>query len=54
MASEIGARVAGTAAEASALADVCLVSLADDAAVASTYAGADGLVAGLSPRGRRV
>lgn len=49
VASEIGARVAGTAAEASALADVCLVSLADDAAVASTYAGADGLVAGLSP-----
>lgn len=44
-----GARVAGTAAEAAAQADVCLVSLADDAAVASTYTGADGLVAGLGP-----
>jgi 3-hydroxyisobutyrate dehydrogenase-like beta-hydroxyacid dehydrogenase len=39
--------VAGTAREAAAGADVVVVSLADDDAVRATYAGADGLVAGL-------
>jgi 3-hydroxyisobutyrate dehydrogenase-like beta-hydroxyacid dehydrogenase len=46
--SETGAQVATTAREAVAGADVVLVSLADDAAVRSTYGGPDGLVAGLT------
>jgi 3-hydroxyisobutyrate dehydrogenase-like beta-hydroxyacid dehydrogenase len=48
-ASALDASVARTAAEAAASADVVLVSLADDAAVLSTYGGVDGLVAGLRP-----
>jgi 3-hydroxyisobutyrate dehydrogenase-like beta-hydroxyacid dehydrogenase len=40
--------VAETAREAAAAADVVIVSLADDAAVRATYAGDDGLVAGLT------
>jgi 3-hydroxyisobutyrate dehydrogenase-like beta-hydroxyacid dehydrogenase len=43
----IGARVAGTAREAAAVAEVVLVSLADDAAVSQTYAHPDGLAPGL-------
>ena len=49
VAARSGARTARTAAEAVEEADVCLVSLADDAAVQATYAGPDGLVAGLRP-----
>lgn len=44
-----GAVVAATAREAAAAADVCVVSLADDAAVVATYQGVDGLVPGLRP-----
>jgi 3-hydroxyisobutyrate dehydrogenase/2-hydroxy-3-oxopropionate reductase len=47
VARDTGAIVAATPAEAAALADTCVVSLADDAAVLATYRGADGLVAGL-------
>jgi 3-hydroxyisobutyrate dehydrogenase-like beta-hydroxyacid dehydrogenase len=47
VASRHGATVAATAREAMAAAEVVLVSLADDAAVRSAYAGADGLVAGV-------
>lgn len=43
----IGATVAGTAREAAAAADLVLVSLADDAALTSTYRGPDGLIAGV-------
>lgn len=42
-----GAQVADTAREAVGSAEICLVSLADDAAVAATYHGDDGLIAGL-------
>jgi 3-hydroxyisobutyrate dehydrogenase-like beta-hydroxyacid dehydrogenase len=42
-----GATVAATAREAAAGAQVVLSSLADDAAVGATYAGGDGIVAGL-------
>jgi 3-hydroxyisobutyrate dehydrogenase-like beta-hydroxyacid dehydrogenase len=45
----LDADVAGSAAEAAGSADVVLVSLADDAAVLSTYRGDEGLVAGLRP-----
>jgi 3-hydroxyisobutyrate dehydrogenase-like beta-hydroxyacid dehydrogenase len=44
-----GARVADTAREAAAQAQVVLSSLADDAAVGAAYAGGDGIVAGLQP-----
>jgi len=44
-----GAQVAGTAGEAAELAEVCLVSLADDAAVTGTYLDDNGLIAGLQP-----
>jgi len=40
--------VVDTAREAAAAADVVIVSLADDAAARATYAGSDGLVAGLA------
>ncbi|MBO0867506.1 MAG: NAD(P)-dependent oxidoreductase [Micromonosporaceae bacterium] len=43
-----GAAVAGTAREAAEAAQVVLVSLADDAAVRSAYAGPDGLALGLT------
>jgi len=44
-----GARVAGTAQEAAESAEVCLVSLADDAAVTTTYLEDDGLIGGVQP-----
>lgn len=44
-----GVTVAGTAREAVAVADVVVVSLADDVAVTAAYLGSDGLVAGLRP-----
>jgi 3-hydroxyisobutyrate dehydrogenase-like beta-hydroxyacid dehydrogenase len=44
-----GAKVAATAREAAAEAQVVLSSLADDAAVGAAYAGGDGVVAGLQP-----
>ena len=47
VAAATGATVAGAAREAAATADVVLVSLADDAAMTSTYRGPDGLVAGV-------
>lgn len=47
VASVTGASVARSAREAVESADVCLVSLADDAAVTATYHGDDGLLAGL-------
>ncbi len=47
VAADTGATVAGSPAEAAATADVCLVSLADDAAVLATYHGPEGLLAGL-------
>jgi 3-hydroxyisobutyrate dehydrogenase-like beta-hydroxyacid dehydrogenase len=43
------AQVADTAREAAESAEVCLVSLADDAAVTATYLVEDGLIAGLQP-----
>ncbi|HEY3007171.1 MAG TPA: NAD(P)-dependent oxidoreductase [Micromonosporaceae bacterium] len=49
LASRVGVGVATTAREAAAWGEVVLVSLADDEAVRRTYAGADGLVAGLRP-----
>ncbi|HSE08159.1 MAG TPA: NAD(P)-dependent oxidoreductase [Nocardioidaceae bacterium] len=49
VAARSGARTASSAREAVLEADMCLVSLADDAAVEATYAGPDGLVAGLRP-----
>lgn len=47
VAAATGARVAPSPREAAASAEVCLVSLADDAALLETYGGDDGLVAGL-------
>jgi 3-hydroxyisobutyrate dehydrogenase-like beta-hydroxyacid dehydrogenase len=47
LASRIGAEAAATAREVAAVCPVVLVSLADDAAVSQTYAGDDGVVAGL-------
>lgn len=44
-----GSAVAPTAREAVASAEICLVSLADDAALVATYHGDDGLLAGLRP-----
>jgi len=44
-----GARVAGTAAEATAAAGVVISSLADDAAVVEAYGGPEGVAAGLRP-----
>jgi 3-hydroxyisobutyrate dehydrogenase-like beta-hydroxyacid dehydrogenase len=49
VAQRIGGRVAGTAREAAASAEVCVVSLADDAAVTATYLADDGLVVGVQP-----
>jgi len=46
-----GASVANTAREATASAEICLVSLADDAAVTTTYLADDGLIAGMQPDG---
>src|SRR5499426_50381 len=43
----VGATVVGTPREAAAAADMVLVSLADDAAMTSTYRGPDGLGAGV-------
>jgi 3-hydroxyisobutyrate dehydrogenase/2-hydroxy-3-oxopropionate reductase len=48
-AEELTGQVVDTPAEAAALADTVLVSLADDAAVTAVYQGPDGLVAGLRP-----
>lgn len=42
-----GARVADTCREAAEFAEVCVVSLADDAAVTSTYLDDEGLIAGV-------
>jgi 3-hydroxyisobutyrate dehydrogenase/2-hydroxy-3-oxopropionate reductase len=44
-----GAEVAGTAREAAEAATICVVSLADDAAVLDVYRDPEGLVAGLQP-----
>jgi 3-hydroxyisobutyrate dehydrogenase-like beta-hydroxyacid dehydrogenase len=44
-----GVQVADTAREAAASAEICLVSLADDAAVTATYLADDGLIAGVQP-----
>ncbi|GIJ55353.1 NAD(P)-dependent oxidoreductase [Virgisporangium aurantiacum] len=49
LAARTGAEVATSARAAAASARVVVVSLADDAAVAATYEGTDGLVAGLRP-----
>jgi 3-hydroxyisobutyrate dehydrogenase-like beta-hydroxyacid dehydrogenase len=49
LAERTGARAVATAREAAASAEVVLVSLADDAAVAAAYEGPDGVVAGLAP-----
>jgi 3-hydroxyisobutyrate dehydrogenase-like beta-hydroxyacid dehydrogenase len=49
LAQRTSARVADTAREAAAAAEVCLVSLADDAAVMATYLDDNGLIAGLRP-----
>jgi 3-hydroxyisobutyrate dehydrogenase-like beta-hydroxyacid dehydrogenase len=46
-ASATGCAVAGTAREAAGVADVVIVSLADDAAVLAAYDGPDGIAAGL-------
>jgi 3-hydroxyisobutyrate dehydrogenase/2-hydroxy-3-oxopropionate reductase len=51
LARRTGARVAETADEAAASAEICLVSLADDAAVTATYLADDGLIAGVQPGG---
>jgi 3-hydroxyisobutyrate dehydrogenase-like beta-hydroxyacid dehydrogenase len=48
VADRTGAQVAATAREAASAAEVCVVSLADDAAVRAAYDGPDGLVAGLT------
>jgi len=48
-ADRLGLDVAATAAQAAQVADLVLVSLADDAAVVSTYRGDDGILAGLRP-----
>jgi 3-hydroxyisobutyrate dehydrogenase len=47
LAQRVAARVTDTAREAAMSADVCLVSLADDVAVTSTYLDDSGLIAGL-------
>jgi 3-hydroxyisobutyrate dehydrogenase/2-hydroxy-3-oxopropionate reductase len=44
-----GAQVADTARDAAASAEMCLVSLADDAAVTATYLADDGLIGGMQP-----
>jgi 3-hydroxyisobutyrate dehydrogenase-like beta-hydroxyacid dehydrogenase len=49
VAAATGARVAATAADAAAGADVVLSSLADDAAVTDVYGGPEGVAAGLRP-----
>ncbi|HKX14171.1 MAG TPA: NAD(P)-dependent oxidoreductase [Propionibacteriaceae bacterium] len=49
LAARTSARVAGTARDAAASAEICLVSLADDAAVTTTYLADNGLIAGLQP-----
>jgi 3-hydroxyisobutyrate dehydrogenase len=49
LAEQTGARVADNAREAAASAEVCLVSLADDAAVTATYLDDSGLIGGLQP-----
>ena len=49
LSAQTGAKVAGSARDAAAGADIVVCSLADDAAVLETYTGADGLVAGLAP-----
>jgi 3-hydroxyisobutyrate dehydrogenase-like beta-hydroxyacid dehydrogenase len=49
VAAATGARVAATAADAAAGADVVLSSLADDAAVTDAYGGPEGVAAGLRP-----
>ena len=51
LARRTGAKVAETADEAAASAEICLVSLADDAAVTATYLADDGLIAGVQPGG---
>jgi 3-hydroxyisobutyrate dehydrogenase-like beta-hydroxyacid dehydrogenase len=47
LAQRTGAQVADTARDAAASAEVCVVSLADDAAVTATYLDDSGLIAGL-------
>jgi 3-hydroxyisobutyrate dehydrogenase-like beta-hydroxyacid dehydrogenase len=49
LAQRTGAQVADTAREATASAEICMVSLADDAAVTTTYLADDGLIAGVQP-----
>ncbi len=49
LAAQLGARVAGSPAEAAAAADVAITMLADDAAVRSVFTGPDGLVRGVRP-----
>jgi 3-hydroxyisobutyrate dehydrogenase-like beta-hydroxyacid dehydrogenase len=49
LARRTAARVADTAGDAAASAEICLVSLADDAAVTATYLADDGLIAGVQP-----
>ncbi len=49
LATELGARVAGTPAEAARPADVCSTMLADDAAFDAVYGGPAGLLAGSGP-----
>ena len=49
LARRTGARVADTSREAAASAEICLVSLADDAAVTATYLADDGLIGGVQP-----
>lgn len=46
LAAELGAQIAGSAAEAAAAADVAITMLADGPAVAATWGGPNGLVAG--------
>jgi 3-hydroxyisobutyrate dehydrogenase-like beta-hydroxyacid dehydrogenase len=49
LASRIGAKPVATAREVAEACRIVMVSLADDGAVSQTYAGDDGLVAGLQP-----
>ncbi len=49
LATEVGARVADSPAEAAAAADICLTMLADDAAVEAVYRGPRGLLEGARP-----
>jgi 3-hydroxyisobutyrate dehydrogenase/2-hydroxy-3-oxopropionate reductase len=51
LADELGASVAGSAAEAAAGADVAITMLADGDAVGATWGGPDGLVSGAHPGG---